>query len=1406
MDKAARAALLTAKGMDNRSENIADYVADLLRQGRAKEVTDDLMAQADPQRLHQHYTSGNTGMHLPMDQASRMARAAQMGYTNKEYRGVADSYDRAAPRKIYDGEGGNRIGFWTSNNPYVASTYAHPLHGSVYPFLAKEPQGGFPEVDVMGGKYFQIPTDSTVNKNGKNIPLTEYANHLDDDYSSDEVARGAAQQGDSGIKFKNMKDPGGYDHFDEGPYDPNMHEARKASDITARIDTSGIRSQFARFDPRLEHLAHLSASTGGAMDFARHVEAVHRAGGQIAPSKYLPNVPRQVHAGGGKVAFMQGNHPDVPDVVYHGTNQDIQSFDPEAKRSYDIDPRNPDSTNTGWFGKGHYFTPRPKIASHYADEAARRHSNNEGAQVYPVHLSMKNPFVVNMKDADSGATTLDKALNNAGVPMHPRGYRMPSEQTAALTAMGHDGVIAKREGKTEEIVAFHPQQIKSAIGNQGTFDPNDPDITKAGGGRIHANGGGTMDLRSRAANVVSGLQQKRGNVDELLSMLAKGKVKAAELINAGRPFGHSVSKEELAEHFRNAVPQVSVERLGGMDSNQHTRFDDYFLPGAKNYREHLLTLQNREGNAPFVYPWHWGDRKNILAHVRMADRDNGETLHVGEVQSDWGQQARQRGFYDPSMPFRVYNKETQETKKLAKNQFEARDEAIKSGSGYAVEPSINYHPPVGPYVGDTQQWTDLALKHILTEAAKNGHKRIVFSPGEHSADMYKQRWKVDSLRLHRNPEGSDTLGTLAPYDKDGFLTASGFTPVKDEKDLADQIGEEHAAKLLASPLKSLPRSNTVVDQWQQGDPAPEPTHTLSEPDMHLGGQGMIKYYKRNVNAGVLKLLRQHDPSIQPESYDLPSDPEAGNREGYKGFAVPMTDTARQSILDNGFQAFKAGGTVDEPITAYHSSPHDFDQFDVSKLGTGEGNQSYGPGLYFAENPKVSDRGGQYWNQFMNRGKTTPEKQAAFALKVAGWDRDKAADSLQKNLEYHADRAIPGKYGNGPVDEEGNRLLAQETQEAIDHVRSGKILGPRTYKVKLHVKPHELIDWDEPLSEQHPNIKAVLGSSHETAGSKLSRVNRNPNYRGDILGKDTATLQELYDHFLSKGIKGIRYNDAGSRHGFNGDGTKNYVMFHHDPVQIVDKYEYGGTVDKAGGGAMGEGSDIQRSRVQELIDKHGGDDQAAKEYLRTSLPSIPASSQDFWQRTLDNFDYLKNPKPVQQVAAPVAQENSQLENPEYSTGHTAPHPEEGAMMHDLHAVFPDIATHGRQYYGTGERYDHESFGPISRVNGRPSASVHIYRAVHKDVENPKINAGDWVTTSPSYAKEHGEANLGNKYKILKKTVRADELATNGDSIHEWGYWPKTDKASGGTVDRALALTRRFTKDGNGATLALKTKGK
>ena len=41
------------------------------------------------------------------------------------------------------------------------------------------------------------------------------------------------------------------------------------------------------------------------------------------------------------------------------------------------------------------------------------------------------------------------------------------------------------------------------------------------------------------------------------------------------------------------------------------------------------------------------------------------------------------------------------------------------------------------------------------------------------------------------------------------------------------------------------------------------------------------------------------------------------------------------------------------IEAYHGTPHEVDKFSSSNIGTGEGQQAYGHGLYFAENPEVS---------------------------------------------------------------------------------------------------------------------------------------------------------------------------------------------------------------------------------------------------------------------------------------------------------------------------------------------------------------------------------------------------------------------------------------------------------------------
>ena len=142
----------------------------------------------------------------------------------------------------------------------------------------------------------------------------------------------------------------------------------------------------------------------------------------------------------------------------------------------------------------------------------------------------------------------------------------------------------------------------------------------------------------------------------------------------------------------------------------------------------------------------------------------------------------------------------------------------------------------------------------------------------------------------------------------------------------------------------------------------------------------------------------------------------------------------------------------------------------------------------------------------------------------------------------------------------------------------------------------------------------------------------------------------------------------------------------------------------------------------------------------------------------------------------------LKPAEYRGSHKAPGPDFGAPLYDLTGggqMYPaDVySAKAAQYYGTGyPKADKEAFALAQRVRGNPDAEITMYRAVPNDEKITSINAGDWVTLSKDYAKTHGESALKNDYKILSQKVKAKDLWTNADSIHEFGYQPQSKKSA------------------------------
>mgnify|MGYP003336293738 CR=1 FL=1 len=124
---------------------------------------------------------------------------------------------------------------------------------------------------------------------------------------------------------------------------------------------------------------------------------------------------------------------------------------------------------------------------------------------------------------------------------------------------------------------------------------------------------------------------------------------------------------------------------------------------------------------------------------------------------------------------------------------------------------------------------------------------------------------------------------------------------------------------------------------------------------------------------------------------------------------------------------------------------------------------------------------------------------------------------------------------------------------------------------------------------------------------------------------------------------------------------------------------------------------------------------------------------------------------------------------YKGSHKAPNASVyGATLDDLTKIMPaDVYSHlGKQLYGVGDKLtDSEWRIAALKARGKPDAIIDIYRAVPKGVK--EINQGDWVTTSPNYAKWHGENVLDGDYEIIKKQVKAKTLSSEGYP-YEFGY--------------------------------------
>ena len=114
-----------------------------------------------------------------------------------------------------------------------------------------------------------------------------------------------------------------------------------------------------------------------------------------------------------------------------------------------------------------------------------------------------------------------------------------------------------------------------------------------------------------------------------------------DVIHPAKGVINSSRTEALARHW---IDNYAPKEITGKD----TRFSQYVLPGGENYRELLLTLpkiKEAEEFKQFHTSDYYADAP-ILAHIRFDERtvNDERVLFIEELQSDWQQSGRERGF------------------------------------------------------------------------------------------------------------------------------------------------------------------------------------------------------------------------------------------------------------------------------------------------------------------------------------------------------------------------------------------------------------------------------------------------------------------------------------------------------------------------------------------------------------------------------------------------------------------------------------------------------------------------------------------------------------------------------------------------------------------------------------------
>lgn len=355
--------------------------------------------------------------------------------------------------------------------------------------------------------------------------------------------------------------------------------------------------------------------------------------------------------------------------------------------------------------------------------------------------------------------------------------------------------------------------------------------------------------------------------------------------------------------------EAMIDELSGAMGTDLTKYGKYQLAGGDNYREILLTLpeampnpanqiqqftkrmetmrelQNEFANAGNMekaisfaskadelqayikqlekipvtrqtenFQSSHFDQPNILAHMRVNDRidaDGKKMLLVEEIQSDWHQAGREKGYKtDIEGQLTKINKQRQilldeqaKYEKLAEPYTSQNKDApsdVIQGWTNATEQlralqtqqnKLGQGVPDAPFK-DT--WYQLALKRLTKYAADNGYERIGLTTGRQQAGRYKLSNEVDEINVigRTNMATGEKSKSVALDMKSGQSLRIGVN----NDGIVDNVSDESIKNFMGKNLSEVVGKDIAKEIMLNNK------KTISGEGLDIGGEGMKKYY------------------------------------------------------------------------------------------------------------------------------------------------------------------------------------------------------------------------------------------------------------------------------------------------------------------------------------------------------------------------------------------------------------------------------------------------------------------------------------------------------------------------------------------------------------------------------------